>query len=80
MSLYVKCIARRMPVGAHPLAHAANESSSIMYSATLMQSMPSKAPSAVAMYLMYYENANGERVYTMAKVDPDGNPTKSAHP
>ncbi|KAJ9520292.1 hypothetical protein QJQ45_030243 [Haematococcus lacustris] len=59
---------------------------------------------AVAMYLMYYENANGERVYTMAvssgvrgwklsgylrasigsrwlqKVDPDGNPTKSAHP
>ncbi|KAL6762083.1 H/ACA ribonucleoprotein complex, subunit Nop10 [Haematococcus lacustris] len=32
------------------------------------------------MYLMYYENANGERVYTMAKVDPDGNPTKSAHP
>jgi H/ACA ribonucleoprotein complex subunit 3 len=32
------------------------------------------------MYLMYYLNENGERVYTMAKVDPSGKPTISAHP
>ena len=32
------------------------------------------------MYMMYYMNDNNERVYTMAKVDPLGNPTFSAHP
>ncbi|CAO3699669.1 unnamed protein product [Rhizopus stolonifer] len=31
------------------------------------------------MYLMYYMN-KGERVYTLKKVDPQGLPTKSAHP
>ena len=34
----------------------------------------------VKMYMMYYMNDNNERVYTMAKVDPLGNPTFSAHP
>ncbi|EIE88828.1 H/ACA ribonucleoprotein complex subunit 3 [Rhizopus delemar RA 99-880] len=32
------------------------------------------------MYLMYYLNDQGERVYTLKKVDPKGLPTKSAHP
>ena len=32
------------------------------------------------MYMMYYMNDANERVYTMAKVDPQGNPTFSAHP
>jgi len=32
------------------------------------------------MYLMYYTNEKGERVYTLEKVDPNGNPTTSAHP
>ena len=32
------------------------------------------------MYLMYYLNEKGDRVYTMAKVDPNGRPTFSAHP
>lgn len=32
------------------------------------------------MYLMYYLGENGQRVYTLKKVDPAGNPTKSAHP
>ena len=32
------------------------------------------------MYMMYYMNDSNERVYTMAKVDPRGNPTFSAHP
>lgn len=32
------------------------------------------------MYLMYYLNDKSERVYTMAKVDPNGRPTISAHP
>ncbi|RWS04769.1 H/ACA ribonucleoprotein complex subunit 3-like protein [Dinothrombium tinctorium] len=32
------------------------------------------------MYLMYYNGENGQRVYTMAKVDPNGSPTFSAHP
>ncbi|XP_012225662.1 H/ACA ribonucleoprotein complex subunit 3 [Linepithema humile] len=32
------------------------------------------------MYLMYYLDANGDRVYTLKKVDPDGKPTLSAHP
>ncbi len=34
----------------------------------------------VAMYLMYYLDTAGNRVYTLAKVDPQGNPTLSAHP
>jgi H/ACA ribonucleoprotein complex subunit 3 len=32
------------------------------------------------MYLMYYLNEIGERVYTLNKTDPKGNPTFSAHP
>eukprot|EP00890_Picochlorum_soloecismus_P006544 jgi/Picsp_1/714/NSC_04203-R1_h aca ribonucleoprotein complex subunit 3-like len=32
------------------------------------------------MYLMYYLNDNGDRTYTLKKVDPDGKPTHSAHP
>ncbi|KAF8069639.1 protein phosphatase 2C 8 [Scenedesmus sp. PABB004] len=32
------------------------------------------------MYLMYYEDEEGHRVYTLSKVAPDGSPTKSAHP
>ena len=32
------------------------------------------------MYMMYYMDENNQRVYTMAKVDPVGNPTFSAHP
>lgn len=32
------------------------------------------------MYLMYYLNENGERVYTLKKADPTGTATKSAHP
>jgi H/ACA ribonucleoprotein complex subunit 3 len=32
------------------------------------------------MYLMYYEEADGSRVYTLKKTDPNGEPTKSAHP
>ncbi|XP_026470121.1 H/ACA ribonucleoprotein complex subunit 3-like [Ctenocephalides felis] len=32
------------------------------------------------MYLMYYLNENGKRMYTLKKVDPAGNPTLSAHP
>ncbi|XP_017786012.1 PREDICTED: H/ACA ribonucleoprotein complex subunit 3 [Nicrophorus vespilloides] len=32
------------------------------------------------MYLMYYLNEEGKRVYTLKKVDPAGNPTSSAHP
>ncbi|XP_044016164.1 H/ACA ribonucleoprotein complex subunit 3-like [Aphidius gifuensis] len=32
------------------------------------------------MYLMYYLNEKNERVYTLKKVDPQGNPTFSAHP
>ncbi|ORZ02170.1 H/ACA ribonucleo protein complex subunit 3 [Syncephalastrum racemosum] len=32
------------------------------------------------MYLMYYLNDKGERVYTLKKVDPNGRATKSAHP
>ncbi|CAF0863715.1 unnamed protein product [Adineta ricciae] len=32
------------------------------------------------MFLMYYLNEKGERVYTFKKVDPAGNPTQSAHP
>jgi len=32
------------------------------------------------MYLMYYLDSNGKRVYTLNKVDPAGCPTLSAHP
>jgi len=32
------------------------------------------------MYLMYYLNDEGERVYTLKQVDPHGKPTLSAHP
>jgi len=32
------------------------------------------------MYLMYYQDAEGKRVYTLNKVDPNGKPTFSAHP
>ncbi|XP_033340118.1 nop10 ribonucleoprotein [Megalopta genalis] len=32
------------------------------------------------MYLMYYLSEDGERVYTLEKIDPKGKPTLSAHP
>jgi len=32
------------------------------------------------MHLMYYLDADGKRVYTLKKVDPNGKPTVSAHP
>ena len=32
------------------------------------------------MYLMYYLDESGTRVYTLSKTDPKGNPTFSAHP
>ncbi|XP_076846852.1 H/ACA ribonucleoprotein complex subunit 3 [Brachyhypopomus gauderio] len=32
------------------------------------------------MFLQFYLNENGERVYTLKKVDPVGQPTSSAHP
>ncbi|XP_058637377.1 H/ACA ribonucleoprotein complex subunit 3 [Onychostoma macrolepis] len=32
------------------------------------------------MFLQYYLNENGDRVYTLKKVDPTGQPTGSAHP
>ncbi|KXZ50777.1 hypothetical protein GPECTOR_15g462 [Gonium pectorale] len=32
------------------------------------------------MYLMYYDDEAGNRIYTLKKVAPDGTPTKSAHP
>uniref|UniRef100_A0A336L0G6 H/ACA ribonucleoprotein complex subunit 3 n=1 Tax=Culicoides sonorensis TaxID=179676 RepID=A0A336L0G6_CULSO len=32
------------------------------------------------MYLMYYLNEKGERVYTLKKQAPDGSQTFSAHP
>ena len=32
------------------------------------------------MYLMYYLDTEGKRVYTLNKVDPAGKPTFSAHP
>jgi len=33
------------------------------------------------MYMMYYNNEAGERVYTLSKTSPvDGKPTFSAHP
>ncbi|CAG5929571.1 H/ACA ribonucleoprotein complex subunit 3 [Menidia menidia] len=32
------------------------------------------------MFLQYYLNESGDRVYTLKKVNPDGSPTSSAHP
>ncbi|XP_039205989.1 H/ACA ribonucleoprotein complex subunit 3 [Crotalus tigris] len=32
------------------------------------------------MFLQYYINEQGERIYTLKKVDPSGQPTWSAHP
>ncbi|KTF87141.1 hypothetical protein cypCar_00022743, partial [Cyprinus carpio] len=32
------------------------------------------------MFLQYYLNENGDRVYTLKKLDPSGQPTSSAHP
>ncbi|KAK2841920.1 hypothetical protein Q5P01_012120 [Channa striata] len=32
------------------------------------------------MFLQYYLNENGDRVYTLKKVSPDAQPTSSAHP
>lgn len=32
------------------------------------------------MYLMYYVDEKGKRVYTFAKQDPEGKPTQNAHP
>ncbi|ROL29822.1 H/ACA ribonucleoprotein complex subunit 3 [Anabarilius grahami] len=32
------------------------------------------------MFLQFYLNENGDRVYTMKKVDLTGQPTSSAHP
>ncbi|XP_045606420.1 H/ACA ribonucleoprotein complex subunit 3 [Procambarus clarkii] len=32
------------------------------------------------MYLNYYLNEKGDRVYTIAKTDPNGKPCFSAHP
>lgn len=32
------------------------------------------------MYLMYYEEGDGSRVYTLKKTDAKEEPTKSAHP
>ncbi|XP_035285401.1 H/ACA ribonucleoprotein complex subunit 3 [Anguilla anguilla] len=32
------------------------------------------------MFLQFYLNESGERIYTLKKVDPAGQPTSSAHP
>ncbi|XP_028261681.1 H/ACA ribonucleoprotein complex subunit 3 [Parambassis ranga] len=32
------------------------------------------------MFLQYYLNESGDRVYTLKKATPDGQPTSSAHP
>ncbi|XP_019712645.1 H/ACA ribonucleoprotein complex subunit 3 [Hippocampus comes] len=32
------------------------------------------------MFLHYYQDENGDRVYTLEKVAPNGRPTSSAHP
>jgi len=32
------------------------------------------------MFLQFYDNEDGVRVYTLKKVDPSGQPTSSAHP
>jgi len=39
-----------------------------------------RTSSVSAMDLMYYLDEAGTRVYTLAKTDPKGNPTFSAHP
>ncbi|XP_068520677.1 H/ACA ribonucleoprotein complex subunit 3 [Anas acuta] len=45
---------------------------------------PSSPPfsllAAAAMFLQYYHNERGERVYTLKKTSPAGSPTFSAHP
>jgi len=35
---------------------------------------------SAAMYLMYYVNENGDKVYTLKKETPEETPTVSAHP
>ena len=37
-------------------------------------------PRSDTMYLMYYLDEKGIRVYTLKKTAPDGSPTQSAHP
>ncbi|XP_068584343.1 H/ACA ribonucleoprotein complex subunit 3 [Cebidichthys violaceus] len=32
------------------------------------------------MFLQFYENESGDRVYTLKKICPVGQPTSSAHP
>ncbi|XP_013877271.1 H/ACA ribonucleoprotein complex subunit 3 [Austrofundulus limnaeus] len=32
------------------------------------------------MFLLFYLDENGDRVYTLKKVNPTGQPTSSAHP
>ncbi|CAM4509777.1 hypothetical protein PO909_024970 [Leuciscus waleckii] len=32
------------------------------------------------MFLQFYLNEKGDRVYTLKKLDPSGQPTSSAHP
>ncbi|XP_046872300.1 H/ACA ribonucleoprotein complex subunit 3 [Hypomesus transpacificus] len=32
------------------------------------------------MFLQFYLNENGDRIYTLKKSDPTGQPTSSAHP
>ncbi|XP_057693170.1 H/ACA ribonucleoprotein complex subunit 3 [Corythoichthys intestinalis] len=32
------------------------------------------------MFLQYYEDESGNRVYTLKKLSPNGQPTSSAHP
>ncbi|XP_026117436.1 H/ACA ribonucleoprotein complex subunit 3-like [Carassius auratus] len=32
------------------------------------------------MFLQYYLSESGDRVYTLKKLDPSGQPTSSAHP
>ncbi|KAK4878295.1 hypothetical protein RN001_010801 [Aquatica leii] len=32
------------------------------------------------MYLMYYLDESGKRVYSLKKTDPEGKPTLTAHP
>ncbi|XP_048373677.1 H/ACA ribonucleoprotein complex subunit 3 [Sphaerodactylus townsendi] len=32
------------------------------------------------MFLQFYLNEQGDRVYTLKKIDPSGQPTCSAHP
>ncbi|XP_077171183.1 H/ACA ribonucleoprotein complex subunit 3 [Paroedura picta] len=32
------------------------------------------------MFLQYYLNEHGDRIYTLKKIGPSGQPTSSAHP